>query len=56
MLVAKKKDGRFDKIPERIKNVISIVFGQSKILREPLAGSIHFIIFWGFVLFLIIVL
>jgi Fe-S oxidoreductase len=55
MLVAKKKDDRFDKIPERIKNVISIVFGQSKILREPLAGSIHFIIFWGFVLFLVIV-
>jgi Fe-S oxidoreductase len=56
MLVAKKKDDRFDKPWQRIKRVIKIVFGQSKLLREPLAGSIHFIIFWGFVLFLFIVL
>jgi Fe-S oxidoreductase len=55
MLVAKKKDDRFDEPWQRIKRVIKIVFGQSKLLREPLAGSIHFLIFWGFVLFLIIV-
>jgi Fe-S oxidoreductase len=55
MLVAKKKDDRFDNIGQRIKRVISIAFGQSKLLREPLAGSIHFVIFWGFVLFLILV-
>ncbi|GMR25197.1 MAG: (Fe-S)-binding protein [Ignavibacteria bacterium] len=55
MLVAKKKDDRFDRPWQRIKHVITIVFGQSKLLREPLAGSIHFFIFWGFVLFLFVV-
>jgi len=56
MLVAKKKDDRFDEPWQRIKRIIKIVFGQSKLLREPLAGSIHFFIFWGFVLFLVLVL
>ncbi|MCH6574744.1 MAG: 4Fe-4S dicluster domain-containing protein, partial [Bacteroidetes bacterium] len=56
MLVAKKKDDRFDKPWQRIKRVITIVFGQSKLLREPLAGGIHFFIFWGFVLFLFVVI
>jgi Fe-S oxidoreductase len=56
MLVAKKKDDRFDKPGERIKRVITVVFGQSKLLREPLAGSIHLFIFWGFVIFLLIVI
>jgi Fe-S oxidoreductase len=55
MRVAKKKDDRFDKPWQRIKRLIKIVFGQSKLLREPLAGSIHFFIFWGFVLFLFLV-
>lgn len=56
MLVAKKKDYRFDKIEERIKKVITIAFGQSKLLRDPIAGSIHFVIFWGFILFLFAVI
>ena len=56
MLVAKKKDDRFDKIPERIKRVLTVAFGQSKLLRDPIAGSIHFVIFWGFMLFLFAVL
>jgi heterodisulfide reductase subunit C len=52
MLVAKKKDDRFSGIGERISRIIKIVFGQSKLLREPVAGIIHFTIFWGFVIFL----
>ncbi|MGK9367729.1 heterodisulfide reductase-related iron-sulfur binding cluster [Melioribacter sp. Ez-97] len=48
-------ENRFDNIPERIKNVIKIAFGQSKLLREPVAGAIHFLIFWGFMLFLLAV-
>jgi len=47
-----KDENRFEKIGARIKNVLVIAFGQSKLLREPLAGTIHFFIFWGFVLFL----
>ena len=50
--VAKKKDYRFDNIPARIGRVLKIVFGQTKLLREPVAGTLHFLIFWGFVLFI----
>ncbi len=56
MLVGKKKDFRFDKIGERIKQVLVVAFGQKKLLRDPVAGTIHFLIFWGFMLFLFAVL
>jgi len=56
MKVAKKKDDRFDEPVRRIKNVIKIAFGQSKLLRDPGAGIVHFLIFWGFVLFLFAVI
>lgn len=49
-------ENRTDNIPQRIKNVLKIAFGQSKLLRDPIAGAIHFLIFWGFVLFLFAVL
>jgi Fe-S oxidoreductase/nitrate reductase gamma subunit len=52
MLVAKKKDNRFDRAGERIKKVLEVAFGQSKLLRDPVAGTVHFLIFWGFMLFL----
>jgi Fe-S oxidoreductase/nitrate reductase gamma subunit len=51
-----QKENRFDNISARIKSVLKIAFGQSKILREPVAGTIHFLIFWGFILFLIAVI
>lgn len=56
MKVAKKKDDRFGDIGKRIVNVIKIAFGQSKLLRDPFAGSVHFLIFWGFILFLFAVI
>ena len=56
MLVAKKKDDRFNNVAQRIKKVLRIAFGQSKLLREPLAGWLHFFIFWGFIIFLFAVL
>lgn len=49
-------DNRFDSPMKRIANVLKIAFGQSKLLREPVAGIIHFLIFWGFVLFVFAVL
>jgi Fe-S oxidoreductase/nitrate reductase gamma subunit len=49
-------ENRFDNRFERIKNVLKIAFGQSKLLREPVAGTIHFFIFWGFMLFLFAIL
>ena len=43
-----KPDARWDHLPKRIKDVLTIVLGQSKLLREPLPGLMHFSIFWGF--------
>ena len=54
--VAKKKDDRFDNIPTRLKRVWNIAFAQTKLLREPVAGTLHLLIFWGFVLFIFAVL
>lgn len=51
-----QKEDRFNDVGKRIKNVLVIAFGQTKLLRDPVAGTIHFLIFWGFVLFLLAVL
>ncbi|MEK6553295.1 MAG: Fe-S oxidoreductase, partial [Bacteroidota bacterium] len=45
-------ENRFNNPSERIKNVLRIAFGQSKLLQDHIAGTIHFLIFWGFMLFL----
>jgi Fe-S oxidoreductase len=47
-----KKDSRTDRPAERLRNVLTVAFGQSKLLREPFAGLLHFFIFWGFVILL----
>ena len=47
-----KAEDRFDRVGERIGMVLKIAFGQTKLLREPLAGALHFLIFWGFVILL----
>ncbi len=51
-----QKENRFDNPWKRIKNVLKVAFGQTKILRDPIAGTEHFLIFWGFMLFLAAVL
>lgn len=43
-----KPDVRWDRIPERISQMISVSFLQKKILRDKAAGPIHAGIFWGF--------
>lgn len=47
-----QKEDRFGNISERIKNVLKIALLQSKLLRDPIAGTLHLLIFWGFLLFL----
>jgi Fe-S oxidoreductase len=51
-----KPENRFDRIPERLKNVLIVALGQSKLLREPVAGLMHAFIFWGFCVLLIVVI
>jgi Fe-S oxidoreductase/nitrate reductase gamma subunit len=55
-LLIGKAENRFDRIPERIKNVLVVALAQSKLLREPVAGLMHAFIFWGFCVLLIVVI
>lgn len=56
MMVAKKPDNRFNNFSQRLKNVFTIAFAQTKLLRDPIAGLLHFLIFWGFMLFIFAVI
>ncbi len=47
-----KPENRFDKPFDRLKRVLTIAFGQRKLLREFVAGWMHFFIFWGFIILL----
>src|SRR5262249_31083903 len=42
-------DPRSDHPLARIKNLLTIGIGQSKIFRDSVAGPMHATIFWGFV-------
>ena len=39
-------------VGERLNRVLKVVFGQEKILRFPLIGFLHALVFWGFILIL----
>ena len=43
-----RPDDRTDRPLRRLGNLFGIAIGQSKILREPIAGVMHALIFWGF--------
>jgi Fe-S oxidoreductase len=51
-----RSEDRFSNVGQRLQRVLTIAFGQSKLLREPLAGLLHFLIFWGFVVLLAAIL
>ncbi len=51
-----KSENRSGHIASRLKNELYLVFGQKKLLREPVAGWMHFFIFWGFVVLLTAIL
>jgi hypothetical protein len=55
LLRAATGDFSLDRIPERVRSVLTIAFGQKKFIRpqvswvrERLAGWLHFFVFWGF--------
>ncbi len=41
-------ENRLNGIPTRIWNFLTIGIAQTKILRDPLAGPLHALVFWGF--------
>ncbi len=51
-----KWTNRFDNLTERLKRTFVIAIGQSKIMRDPVAGPIHAFIFWGFIVLLFAVI
>ena len=42
-------ENRFDHGATRLWNVLTIAIFQKKILRDPVAGPMHALIFWGFI-------
>jgi Fe-S oxidoreductase len=43
-----KPDNRLDNYGERLKKMMAVALGQTKLFREPIAGLMHAFIFWGF--------
>jgi len=46
-----KPDQRFDRKGERLASLIAHGFGHRRILKEVLPGTMHFLLFWGFIVF-----
>ena len=46
--IGRTDDPRWDAIPSRLGNLISIGLFQGKIFRDSIAGPMHATIFWGF--------
>lgn len=45
-----KPEDRSDRIRERWKNMLQVAFGQSRMVRRPIAGFLHLIVYIGFVI------
>mgnify|MGYP000297760954 CR=1 FL=1 len=41
---------RTDKKPERLKNMIKIALGQSKMVKRPFSGFLHIVVYVGFII------
>jgi Fe-S oxidoreductase len=51
-----KAENRSDQPDRRLAAVLKIAIGQTKLLREPFAGLLHALIFWGFLVLLTAIL
>jgi len=40
-------------IGQRIKRTLAVAFGQTRIMRKPVLGLMHALVFWGFCVILI---
>ena len=43
-----KKEFRFDQLLRRSKILLFVAFGQTKMMKRPLAGVLHALVYWGF--------
>jgi len=53
LLTVGKRERRFDRWGERLKNLFWYFFAQRGIFKEKVAGAMHALIFWGFCVFTI---
>ena len=44
------KDNRFDSWSARLKETATVWLGQRKVLEDPIAGGMHVLMFWGFLM------
>jgi hypothetical protein len=51
-----RSENRFSDVGSRLMKVLGIGIGQSKIFRDPAAGLMHALIFWGFMVLISAVL
>ncbi len=45
-----KKPYSIKNVGERLNRVLKVVIGQNKIMRFPIVGFMHALVFWGFLL------
>lgn len=43
-----KKENRFDQLYRRAVTTLLVAFGQTKMMKRPLAGLLHALVYWGF--------
>ncbi len=55
-LMLGRSENRFQNVGARVMKVLGIGIGQSKIFRDPVAGLMHALIFWGFLVLITAVL
>ena len=55
-LMLGRSEDRFSGVVTRIMKVLGIGIGQAKIFRDPVAGLMHALIFWGFLVLITAVL
>ncbi len=48
--IGRLDDARWNDLPKRFGNFFTIGIFQSKIFRDSIAGPMHALIFWGFVI------
>lgn len=53
VLLRAKPEVCWDRVAERIEQTIRIAFAQKKLFKEPVAGLMHALIFWGFLVLLV---
>lgn len=51
LVMAGKRGVRLEQWGERIKGLLIFAFGQKRMFQEPVAGVMHSLIFWGFLVF-----